>query len=133
MGRAPVLRQFDLLAMPSFHEGLPYTLLEAMQSGVPVLASNVGGLAEVIQDGVTGLLAPAGDASALAAAIRRLHGDPALRQALANRAMELASSKFTVDHMARAYLLAYERALGSRHAWPRPAHRPQTRETRTET
>src|SRR4051794_26136407 len=63
----------DVLLMPSFHEGLPYTLLEAMALGTPVVASRVGGLAEVLEDEVTALLVPPGDAARLADAILRLH------------------------------------------------------------
>ncbi len=52
----------DALIMPSLHEGLPYTLLEAMSLGLPVVASDVGGLAEVLRNEETGLLVPVGDA-----------------------------------------------------------------------
>ena len=65
----------DTLLMPSLHEGLPYTLLEAMAFGTAIVASCVGGLAEVLQDDVTALLVPPRDTKALAHAITRLHDD----------------------------------------------------------
>ena len=64
--------------MPSLHEGLPYVLLEAMSFGVPIVASRVGGLAEVLRHDETGLLVEVGDVGGLARALARLAGDPDL-------------------------------------------------------
>ena len=97
--------------MPSLHEGLPYTLLEAMAFGTPVIASRVGGLAEVVQDGTTGLLVTPGDASDLADALRRLIADPSLRKRLGDAAQGAQRAKFTLEAMADRYIDVYREVL----------------------
>jgi len=104
----------DALLMPSLHEGLPYTLLEAMALGTPVIASRVGGLAEVIQDDATGLLVPPGDAAALGYAIRRLFADPSLRARLGDAAQRLQRKTYSLETMASGYLDVYREVLASR-------------------
>lgn len=101
------LKSLDVLVMPSLHEGLPYTLLEAMYSKVPVIASRVGGLAEVIDHGVTGILVPPADPSALAAAIERLYRDPKLRDSLAKNGFAKTCEQFLVDSMTASYIDVY--------------------------
>lgn len=82
------LRRADVVVAPSVptadgrREGIPVALMEAMAAGVPVVASRLSGIPELVRDGESGLLAPPGDVAALAAAIRRLHDDPALRRSL---------------------------------------------------
>lgn len=107
------LRRLDLLVMPSLHEGLPFALLEAMYQGVPVLASRVGGLAEVIRHGVTGVLVEPGDDAGLAEAIERLDCDPALRRRLVESAHQLVCEKFLLKSMAAQYLEIYRRVLAN--------------------
>ena len=80
------LAAFDVFAFPSHHEGLGSVLLQAMAAGTPVVASDTGGIPELIRHKETGLLVPPRDPPALAAAIARLHGDPALRRRLAEAA-----------------------------------------------
>ena len=101
----------DALLMPSLHEGLPYTLLEAMALGTPVIASRVGGLAETIQDGVTGLLVAPADAPALAGAIRRLIADPSLRARLGDAAQRRQRANYSLEAMAGGYLDVYRQVL----------------------
>lgn len=103
----------DALLMPSSHEGLPYVLLEAMACGTPVFASRVGGLAEVLRDGATGALFPAGDAGALRALIARLAADPTWGRALGGAARAEQRARYTLDGMGAAYWEAYAAAAGA--------------------
>jgi glycosyltransferase involved in cell wall biosynthesis len=107
-----LLTRSDALVMPSLHEGLPYTLLEAMSLGLPVIASAVGGLGEVLRDGQTGLLVPVGDARALAGALHRLGGDPQLRRDLGLAAAGEQRTRYTLESMGEGYLEAYAAAGG---------------------
>jgi glycosyltransferase involved in cell wall biosynthesis len=101
----------DALLMPSLHEGLPYALLEAMALGAPVIASRVGGLAETIQDGATGVLVAPGNAGALADAIRKLTADPPFRTRLGDAAQRLQRAKYTLEAMADSYIHVYRGVL----------------------
>jgi glycosyltransferase involved in cell wall biosynthesis len=103
----------DAMLLPSLHEGLPYVLLEAMALGTPVIASRVGGLAEVLDDGATGILFPPGDKDALARAIVRLHDDPALARRLADNARRLQRARYSVDAMIDGYIGVYGNALAA--------------------
>lgn len=78
-----LMRQVDVIAIPSRWEASPYVLLEAFQSGVPVVATRVGGVVELVEHGVSGLLVEPDDHHALGAAILRLAREPALRRRLA--------------------------------------------------
>ena len=82
----------DVFALTSRHEGLPIALLEAMALGVPPVASSVGGVSEVVTDGVDGILLEPGDPDALADALRALAGDAARRAALGDRAAGRAAA-----------------------------------------
>jgi glycosyltransferase involved in cell wall biosynthesis len=106
-----IIAHCDALLMPSLHEGLPYTLLEAMALGTPVVASRVGGLAEVIRDQVTGLLVPPRNAVALADAVRRLKAEPALRTKLGEEARRLQRERYSLEAMTESYLEVYQEAL----------------------
>ncbi|MEO0913564.1 MAG: glycosyltransferase family 4 protein, partial [Pseudomonadota bacterium] len=79
---AEALAEVDLLVLPSFAEGVPVVLMEAMAAGLPVISSRVAGIPELVEDGVSGLLLPPGDAAALAEALRALAADPARRAAM---------------------------------------------------
>lgn len=76
---ADLLRGADLFVLPSHREGMPRSIIEAMLSGLPVVATRIRGAREQVVDGETGLLVPVGDPAALAAALGRLVADPALR------------------------------------------------------
>lgn len=91
-GLLDLVRQHQALVLPSFTEGLPLVLVEAMSQGVPVIASAVGGVPELVHDGINGLLVSAGDVSGLAMAIARLTSDPNLRYRLAEEGLRAAES-----------------------------------------
>jgi glycosyltransferase involved in cell wall biosynthesis len=101
------LSHCDVLLMPSVHEGLPYTLLEAMALGTAIVASRVGGLAEVLQDEVTALLVPPLDAASLARAILRLHSSAELRSFLGANAQRIQRDKYSAKAMTARYLAVY--------------------------
>ena len=103
----------DALLMPSSHEGLPYTLLEAMALGRPIIASRVGGLAEVLEDGETALLTPPGDVPALASALLRLCDNSTLPQSLGATARSVQREHYSLETMTRAYLSIYRDHLSS--------------------
>ncbi len=104
---ARYLRAFDVFALPSRSEGLGYVLLEAGAAGLPVAASNVGGIPEIIEDGTTGLLVPAGDAAALEAALALLLGDPARAARLGAALARKIAREFSLTEMVRATLARY--------------------------
>ncbi len=101
----------DVLAIPSLHEGLPFTLLEGMHLGLPIVASDVGGLAEVLANGATALLVPPTDSAALGRAIERLYREPGIRASLAHRAKKVVDTHFLADTMAERYLEIYSSLL----------------------
>lgn len=103
-----VLRHLSLFVLPSRWEGFPTVILEAMAQRVPVIASDVSGSRELVQDGVTGLLVPVEDVGALTAAITRLSQDPQLAEQMAERAF-LHASSYTIQNMVRCYATIYER------------------------
>lgn len=97
----------DALIMPSIHEGLPYTLIETMALGTPIIASQVGGLEEILDDMKTALLIPVGNIDALAAAISRLYHDEQLAAQLSSNAKKLQRSSFSLTIMVAKYLSVY--------------------------
>ena len=106
------LAAIDILAMPSLHEGLGVAALEAMAAGRPVVASRSGGLSEAVVDGVTGILVPPRDASALAAAIAKLAGAPEWARALGAQGRTRARDAYSLEQMARQNELYYRELLG---------------------
>lgn len=82
----------DIFAFPSYAEGMPMAVLEAMASGLPVVATAVGGIPELVKDGENGLLVPAGDPARLAAALGRLVSDAALRSGMGRRGSDMAGA-----------------------------------------
>lgn len=103
-----LLEELDVVALPSWTEGLPMSLLEAMAHGRPVVATPVGGTPEVVADGETGLLVPPRDPAALAAALRRLLDDPALRRRLGEAGRQRVAERFTASAMEDTILALYE-------------------------
>jgi glycosyltransferase involved in cell wall biosynthesis len=85
----------DVFVFPSIAEGFGIAAVEAMAAGVPAIVSSAGGLAEIVEDGVTGLVVPTEDPPAIAASVVRLYKDAALRQSLVERARASALARFT--------------------------------------
>lgn len=97
-----LLPAFDVFTLPSVSEGMPMTILEAMHACRPVVATSVGGVPEVVADGVTGLLVAPRDPAALAAALIRLLGDATLRRAMGRSGRERVEAQFTAAAMVSA-------------------------------
>lgn len=91
----------DIIVLSSYNEGTPVSLIEAMTAGVPIVATKVGGVSDLIHDGVTGLLVPAGDADALAAGVIRLLDDPALRKQMGENAKKAVYPKYDVSNLVK--------------------------------
>jgi glycosyltransferase involved in cell wall biosynthesis len=108
---AGVYASLDIQVQPSLKEGLPMTILEGLAAHKPIVATRVGAVENVIEDGKTGLLVPASDCAQLALAILRLLEDPALRSQLANAGQEHVRTKFSSERMAGEYLAAYAELL----------------------
>lgn len=105
-----LMRASSLVILPSEHEALPTTLIEAAACGRPVVASDVDGIPEVVIDGETGLLVPVGDEVALADAVSALLEDEPLRLRMGARARELAEERFSAYHWAERLCEVYTRA-----------------------
>jgi glycosyltransferase involved in cell wall biosynthesis len=103
----------DILAVPSLQDNLPNTVLESMSCGVPVVAFDVGGIPELVRPGVTGLLAPAGDADALGKAIGRLLRDSSKRAEMGLNCRRIAEGEYALEVQARRYGALYDRAMVS--------------------
>lgn len=109
--KTELFRQADMLLLPSlWYENAPVAIVEAAAYGIGVIASRIGAIPEFVRDGGTGVLFEPGSAPDLAAAIRRVAGDPGLRRAFRNDAAEFAQ-EFTVAKMADAYEAVYSDVL----------------------
>lgn len=102
------LPSFDVFALPSRFEGFPLVVLEAMLAQLPVVASDVGSVAEAVLHGETGLLVPPGDPETLARALRELLDERARRRAMGARARSLVLERFTAQTMARSFESLYD-------------------------
>jgi sugar transferase (PEP-CTERM/EpsH1 system associated) len=107
---AQVYQCLDVFILTSLREGISNTLLEAMSSALPVIATEVGGNGEVVAPGVNGRLIPTADPKALAVAMKAYLGDAELRSRHAKASRERAVSSFGIDAMVRNYLRLYETA-----------------------
>ncbi len=111
----------DIFVLPSLGEGISNTILEAMASGLPVIASDVGGNPELVEEGVTGLLFPSGESEALTEALARLVEDPFLRSQMSRSAVRRIERDFDWDRTVAEYLGVYDELLyGSSRS---PAHK----------
>jgi glycosyltransferase involved in cell wall biosynthesis len=104
----PLLAKADVLVLPSAAENCPLVVLQAMAAGLPVVASGVGGVPELVADGETGLLVPPGDAEALADALRNLLRDKALRARMGVAGRARVEREFTLARCVDGLLASYE-------------------------
>jgi L-malate glycosyltransferase len=111
-----LLQAIDLFVMPSHWEGLPLSMVLAMGAGLPVVATSVAGIPEVVRGDETGLLVPPGDTEALGTALARLTGDTALRGRLGEAARTFALPRFGVDRYVASVTALYDRLLAGRGA-----------------
>ncbi len=109
LARAHALVLPSIVAADGQMEGIPVALMESMAAGVPVVASALSGIPELVHDGVDGLLVPPGDAAALAAALRHVLEEPGLAQRLGARGRETVARGFRIDRCVAALLAEIDR------------------------
>lgn len=109
-----LLRCMDIFVLPSRAEGISNTILEAMASALPVVATRVGGNVELIAEGITGALVPAADPSALADAVEHYVHEPELRHRHGQAGRERVERAFSIDAMVARYVEVYEALLKRR-------------------
>lgn len=118
IGRVPYMdmpslyRQFDVLLFPTVREGMSLALLEAMASGLAVVASDAASNPELIEPGVGGLLCPVGEPEAYAAALRQLAADRARVRRMGQHNRQVVESRYTLERMVAGYRAVFERVLG---------------------
>lgn len=110
-----IFRQSNVLILPSYNEGLPISVLEAMAYGMPVVASDVGGIPEAVEDGVNGYLIRPGDCDRLAESIERLAESPELRDRMGHSGHAMAAQKFALSVIIEQLESLYDE-LATRHA-----------------
>ena len=103
-----MMRGMNVFLLPSLSEGISNTLLEAMATRLPIIATDVGGSAELVVDGQIGRLVPPADVARLAEAIAELFADPEKAAAMGEAGCERVQAQFSLDAMVRAYLSLYE-------------------------
>jgi glycosyltransferase involved in cell wall biosynthesis len=111
-----ILSASDVFALASNWEGTPISIMEAMTAGLPVVATEVGGVPHCVRNGVTGLLVPPGNVEALAGALKDLARDGAKRAEMGRAGAKFASESFDAATMAKRYQDLYVALLGQRRA-----------------
>jgi sugar transferase (PEP-CTERM/EpsH1 system associated) len=111
---ARIMRSFDLFVLPSLAEGISNTILEAMASGLPVLATDVGGNPELIEPGVTGTLVPRNDAESMASAMRAYVESAELCRRQGSEARRTVERRFGMEAMVNAYMAVYDQLLATK-------------------
>ena len=106
-----IFRRADIYVLSSDYEGLPLSVLEAMRTGLPVVATDVGGVSEAVIDSETGFLVPRGDAEALRSKIQQLIDDPLLRTKMGQNGRRHYLEKFTARRMTDRTGEIYEKLL----------------------
>ena len=108
-----LLNTMDVFVLPSLAEGISNTILEAMATGLPVIATRVGGNVELVEEGRTGFLVPPADAPAMAQAIRRYYDDRALLSTHGRAARKKVETAFSLEAMIKSYLSLYDGVLAN--------------------
>ena len=116
-----ILRGLDCFVLPSLAEGISNTILEAMSCGLPVIATQVGGNPELMQEGVTGRLVPPVNAEAMAAALYRYFDDPALARRHGQAGRHAVLQHFSLDRMIADYGSLYDGLVAGRKFHPEQA------------
>ena len=111
---SPWLQAMDVFCLPSNTEGTSISLLEAGACGLPLVATNVGGNSEIIEDGVSGIIVPPGDEQALTAAILRLMDDENLRATMGKAAQKRVRTNYSLDQTVTEYKKLYEQVTANR-------------------
>ena len=106
-----VIAAADLVVLPSVAEAFGLVVAEALYLGTPIVATHVGGIPEIVEDGIDGVLVPPADSNALAKAIVGLLGDPERRRLMASAGRERVRDRFSFEKMMRAYEQIYERLV----------------------
>lgn len=108
-----LLRIMDVFVLPSLAEGISNTLLEAMATGLPLIATDVGGNPEVVRNGVNGFLVPSADVEAMADAMESLINDCEMRLRMGKAGREIVSESFSWETTVEAYLSVYDAVTGA--------------------
>ena len=103
-----IFDMIDIFVLPSFSEGFPLVNLEAMQNGIPVVATDVGGVREAITDGVNGLVVPPRDPVKLATALKNVIQDNVMRERMGESARETARERFSLQLMLDKIFSVYD-------------------------
>ncbi len=112
---APIYGSFSMFVLPSFNEGMPMTILEAMATGVPVIATRVGSIPRMIHHEQTGLLIDKGDGAGLQSAIERLLANPEFRKDLGGRGQAFVEKNASIEQVADQYIAHYKQLLPQTH------------------
>lgn len=107
------LRSADVFVLPSFLEGQPIAILEAMASGLPVVASAIGAVPDLIRDGVEGRIVEPGDVAGLASALGELVQDPSARREMGRAARRRAEEHHGLESLSARLAKIYARVLGT--------------------
>jgi glycosyltransferase involved in cell wall biosynthesis len=111
---ADIMQAFDVFVLPSKNEGISNTILEALASGLPVIATAVGGNVELVETGVNGMLVQPGDVAGMAQALLGYLDAPARIAEHGRTARRLAEQRYSIPVMAEAYAAVYDQTLQSR-------------------
>lgn len=117
---APFYDAFDAMLLPSANEGTPVSAIESLAAGCPVVATRVGGVPDVVRDGVDGFLAEVGDAETMAGRLAELAADPERRRAMGASGRDRVFERYAVDRLVDDIDRLYRTLLGARSSAPRP-------------